>query len=88
MSDVKQRSEVTLGPQGRVVIPAHLRKAARFGPGERLVVRQEGERIVLESARAIECRLLNRFASVPPDVDLVAELIAERRQTAKRELDE
>lgn len=38
MSDVKQRSEVTLGPQGRVVIPAHLRKAARFGPGERLDV--------------------------------------------------
>lgn len=88
MSVQNQSSEITLGPQGRVVIPANLRKAARFNPGDRLVIRQEGERIVLEPARAIERRLLNRFVSVSKEVDLVDELIAERRAAARREQDE
>ena len=88
MTDSKIRNEVTLGPQGRVVIPASLRRAARFSPGDRLVIRQEGERIVLESTNAIERRLQGRFVAVAREVDLVAELIADRRAAAKRESDE
>ncbi len=41
-------SEIQIGAQGRVVIPAHLRKALGFKPGDRLVARQVGESLVDE----------------------------------------
>ena len=85
MAEPNDRIEVTLGAQGRLVIPASLRKAARFNPGDVLVIRQEEDRIVLEPARSIERRLLKRFSALPKSVDLVAELIAERRAAAARE---
>jgi AbrB family looped-hinge helix DNA binding protein len=37
---------VQLGAQGRLVIPAHLRKALDLKLGERLLARREGESIV------------------------------------------
>ncbi|WP_456377258.1 AbrB/MazE/SpoVT family DNA-binding domain-containing protein [Thiolapillus sp.] len=41
-------NEVQVGAQGRVVIPAALRKAMNLKPGERLVARVEGNRLILE----------------------------------------
>jgi AbrB family looped-hinge helix DNA binding protein len=40
--------EDQVGAQGRVVIPAALRKALNLKPGERLVARRVGESLVLE----------------------------------------
>jgi len=79
------RDEVQLGAQGRLVIPAKLRKALGFEPGDRLIVRQEDDRLVLEKASAIERRLRALFAHIPPDISLADELIAERREEARRE---
>lgn len=81
-------AKVRVGPQGRVVIPAHLRKALRIEPGEVLVARAEEDRLILERREAILARLRARFAHIPPDVDLAAELIAERREEARREAGE
>jgi len=54
--------EVQLGAQGRLVIPAKLRKALGLKPGDRLIARQEDDRLVLEKAGAIERRLRALFA--------------------------
>ena len=78
-------NEVQVGPQGRVVIPAALRKALHLKPGDRLVVRQVGEALVFERREAVVKRLQGLFAHIPKDVSLVDELLAERREETVRE---
>jgi AbrB family looped-hinge helix DNA binding protein len=78
-------AEVQLGAQGRLVIPVGLRKALNLHPGDRLIARQEGDRLVLERREAVEQRLWAMFAQIPKEVSLVDELIAERRAEASRE---
>jgi AbrB family looped-hinge helix DNA binding protein len=76
---------VRVGPQGRIVIPAHIRHALGILPGETLLARVEDRRLVLETREQIVARLQATFAKVPRDVSLVDELIAERREEARRE---
>ena len=78
-------NEVQVSAQGRVVIPAVLRKAMNLKPGERLVARVEDNRLVLERRETIAKRLQDRFSYIPGDVNLTDELIAERREEARRE---
>lgn len=78
-------NETRLSAQGRLVIPAKLRKALDLKPGDCLIARQEGESIVLERQDAVERRLRERFSHIPKDVSLAEELIAERRKEAERE---
>ncbi|HEX2796162.1 MAG TPA: AbrB/MazE/SpoVT family DNA-binding domain-containing protein [Immundisolibacter sp.] len=85
MATNSSSSEVQVGAQGRLVIPATLRKALHLEPGDRLVARQEGETLVLERREAIQKRLQDRFRHIPSDVNLVNELIAERRAEAAKE---
>lgn len=54
--------------------------------GEELVARLEGEQLILERRKTVERRLKARFAHIPTDVDLVVELLSERREAAKREV--
>jgi AbrB family looped-hinge helix DNA binding protein len=82
------RAETHMGAQGRVVIPAELRRALDLKPGDRLIARQEGDRLVLERRDAAERRLLARFAKIPKEASLVDELIAERREAARRECED
>ena len=82
---IGRHDEIQLGAQGRVVIPAKLRKALGFKPGDRLIVRQEEDRLVIEKADAIERRLRTLFAHIPAEISLADELIAERREEAKHE---
>lgn len=81
-------NEVQISAQGRLVIPAALRKALNLKPGDRLIARKEGESLVLERREAIEKRLWDMFSHIPKDVSLVDELIAERRAEARRESEE
>ena len=43
-----KRTEVRLGKQGGLVIPAELRRALGLRPGDRLIARKEDGKIVLE----------------------------------------
>jgi AbrB family looped-hinge helix DNA binding protein len=88
MNKLSKSVEVHLGRQGRLVIPAALRQLLGFEEGDTLVAREEAGRLVLEKQEMVKQRLKARFAQVPKDRSLVDELIAERREEAKREVAE
>lgn len=81
----RQTIEVTVGPQGRLVVPAPLRRRLGIEPGDVLVARAHEDSLVLERRDAILARIRRRLAVVPADVSMVDELIAERRKEAERE---
>ncbi len=77
---------VTVGPDGRIVIPVRYRRALQIEPGDevRLTV-ENGELRVIGRKAAIEQAqaLVRKF--VPEGTSLADELIAERRAEAARE---
>lgn len=76
--------EATVGPEGRVLIPAEVRRAVGLEPGTRVVVAVEGEQVVLIPRDAIKRRLRQMFAGVEGSMaeDLIAERQAEAAQDA------
>lgn len=77
--------EVHLGGQGRLVIPASLRRSLGFEEGDSLIAREEAGRLVLEKRDTVKQRVKARFAHLSKDRSLVDELVAERREAAKAE---
>jgi AbrB family looped-hinge helix DNA binding protein len=77
--------EVTVGPQGRLVVPAALRRRLGIEAGDVLIARAEEDRLVLERRQAILGRIRSRYAKVPADVSLADDLIAHRREESERE---
>ena len=86
MAYSKLHADVRFGAQGRVVIPARIRKALGFQPGETLVARVEDKRLVIEKPESVERRIRARFRT-SGGRSLAEELIAERREDARREID-
>ncbi len=78
------QTEVQLDLQGRLVIPGPLRRSLGFESGDSLIARMEDGRLILEKAETIKQRLKSRFDQLPPGTSLAEELIAERREEAKR----
>jgi AbrB family looped-hinge helix DNA binding protein len=79
-------ARVRINQQGRIVIPAECRAAAGIKPGDDLFVDVVGEgelrlRTREQALRAAQ-QIVARYGS---GRDLVAELIAERREEARRE---
>jgi len=71
---------------GRVVIPASYRKALGIKAGDEVILRMEDDELrITTMKRRIERaqRLVRKY--VKPGTSLVDELIAERREAAKRE---
>lgn len=76
---------------GRVVVPAEIRAAMLLKPGDVLTAWvEEGELRVV--SRAVVMRRIRaaaeRFKTANPGASVVDELIAERRDEARRDLDE
>jgi AbrB family looped-hinge helix DNA binding protein len=83
---LKQEARTRVNENGRVVIPAAFRKALGIHVGDEVVLRiEDNELHILSLKRRIERaqRLVRQH--VKPGTSLVDELIAERRQAAKRE---
>jgi bifunctional DNA-binding transcriptional regulator/antitoxin component of YhaV-PrlF toxin-antitoxin module len=85
MNKFSKSVEVHLGRQGRLVIPITLRQILGFEEGDTLVAREEAGRLVLEKQEMVKQRLKARFAQVPKTRSLVDELLAQRREAAKKE---
>lgn len=77
-----------LGPQGRVVVPAHFRRALGLEVGDPLVASIEDGRVVLAPRVASRARLLARFPTSPGAPSVVDELLEQRRADARREASE
>lgn len=77
--------DVVIGPYGRIVVPAALRRELGLEQGDVLAARAEEGRIVLEPRSAVLARIRRQLAVIPADVSLVDELIADRRNEARRE---
>ncbi|HEY1795399.1 MAG TPA: AbrB/MazE/SpoVT family DNA-binding domain-containing protein [Stellaceae bacterium] len=75
-----------MNAQGRIVIPAECRAAAGLKPGDDLLIEAtgEGELRVRTRLQALK-RAQEIVAKYSSGRDLVAELIAERREEARRE---
>lgn len=75
-----------VGAQGRLVIPAELRRELGLEPGGTLMAHVEADRLVLERPQRILERLRAELQeAAPAGVSVVDELIAERREEARRE---
>ena len=58
------QTEVQLGPQGRLVIPAPLRRSLGFESGDSLIARMEEGRLILEKAETINPTDMNTLYSL------------------------
>jgi len=83
MASRSQIYSVRLGRQGRVIIPAPLRKELGLRSGDTLLCGASHDKLILKVRGAAERELWARFAEVRGS--LAKELIRDRRVEAKRE---
>lgn len=79
---------ISIGKQGRIVIPAALRQSLDISEGDKLVACEEDGRLVIEKPEAVTKRIRALFAHIPEERSLVDELILERREAARKEIAE
>lgn len=80
--------EVSVNGQGRVTIPAEMRRDAGLEPGETAYVHVEDGAVVLENRATYAARIRREVAASwtgDPDASVVDELEADRRAEAARE---
>ena len=90
-SDVlpKLSAKASLSANGRIVIPAAIREELGFAPGDTLLMDVEDGVLRIESYPARIRRIQQEFAPyVKPGILASDELIAERREEARREQEE
>ncbi len=79
-------TRLRINENGRVVIPASFRKALGINPGDEVILRLDDDELrITTMKRRIERAQRNVRKYVKRGVSLVDELIAERREAAKRE---
>ena len=80
------QAKTKLNANGRVVIPAALRRALDLRPGDELIMRVEDGELRLSTRRqalARARRMIRHY--IPSDEDLTQSLIDDRRKDAQRE---
>jgi AbrB family looped-hinge helix DNA binding protein len=76
-------SPIRVGPKGRIVLPADVRRALGINEGDELMVILGANEVTLMTREALFDRIHQRFAHV--EGSMADELIAERRAEATRE---
>jgi len=75
-----------IGDEGRIVLPLDWRKAVHAGPGDELVIQARDDGLHISTVQQAIERFQRTVAQhVPPEVNLVDELIRERRAEAEDE---
>jgi bifunctional DNA-binding transcriptional regulator/antitoxin component of YhaV-PrlF toxin-antitoxin module len=64
MTELSKVVEVNLGRQGRLLIPASLRRLLGFADGDTLIAREEAGQLVIEKQESVKHRLKARFEKV------------------------
>jgi AbrB family looped-hinge helix DNA binding protein len=83
---VDTETRMRINENGRVVIPASYRKALGIKAGDEVILRMEdGELRITTMKRRLERAQRRVRQYVKPGVSLADELIAERREAARRE---
>ncbi len=80
-----QTTELSVGKQGRIVIPANLRHQLAIEAGVQLVAWVENGRLIMETKQQLWQSIHQACSKTPKVTDLAQELINERRGAAKRE---
>ena len=81
-------AKLRINQNGRVVIPAAFRKALGINAGDVVVLRIEDDELRMTTMRKRIERAQRRAQKyLKPGVSLVNELIAERREAAKHEIE-
>ncbi len=78
-----QELTVSLGQNGRIVIPASIRKSLHLKQGQVLKLHLENEKIIFEKVEDVVGKLKKRFSHIKKS--LAEELILERRENAIKE---
>ncbi len=79
-------TRMRVNQNGRVVIPASYRKALGIKVGDEVILRMEDDELRITTMKRRIERAQRRIRQyVKPGVSLADELIAERREAAKRE---
>ncbi len=85
-SNQPEQYTLNLGARGCLVLPAPLRERLNLKEGDRLVVTVQADNsLCLISLREQVSKLQGVFKDIAPGVSLADELIAERREEARRE---
>jgi AbrB family looped-hinge helix DNA binding protein len=83
---MRPQARLKVNENGRVVIPAAFRKALGIRPGDEVILSVEDNELrITTMKRRIERAQQRARKYLKPSVSLVDELIAERREAAKRE---
>ena len=78
-----------LNDNGRIVIPAEIREQMGLRPGDTLMLRVDGDLLIIESQQARVRRVQESLRKlIPEGRKLSDELIAERRDEARSEMEE
>jgi AbrB family looped-hinge helix DNA binding protein len=86
VDDMNGDVRLRINENGRVVIPAAFRKELGMKPGDEVILRlDDGELRITTMKQRMERAQRRARQYVKPGVSLVDELIAERREEAKRE---
>ena len=80
-----QAVELSVGKQGRIVIPANLRQQMAIEAGSHLIAWVENGRLILETKKQLWQSIHAACKAIPQDTDLAQELIEERRIAASSE---
>ncbi|MBJ7521471.1 MAG: AbrB/MazE/SpoVT family DNA-binding domain-containing protein [Solirubrobacteraceae bacterium] len=85
MAPKHRQHPLTLSKHGRIVIPAAIRRELGMREGDRLAIRVDRGRLVLVPDRANVESLRGMLRDLAPEGGVVEELLAERREQARRE---
>ena len=85
--DMSDTFRVRIGPKGRLVVPVELRRELALEEGTDAIARAEDGRLVVERRDVALRRLRDTVArAVGSEVSLVDQLLAARREEARREV--
>ena len=80
--------KVNMNKQGRITLPAEFRKELNFQAGKPLVVRIDGDKLIIQNQEQIIKEMMDFFSQEnklhkPKDLNMVDEFIKQRRLEAE-----